>query len=165
MSDIFDRLPKACPTCRSEQPTTYYGSCFDNVHSTIFDPRLPMDPWHAYMNELRHLIRKLDAMTGGYEVCRDGLVEVRAERDALAARLAEVEAEAESCRVCGDGNGLVMEIEVIRSERCPLCNPPEPYTEILTQNPGGGSDPIEGGVDEGGNAYGIFADPDNRSEA
>ena len=36
----------SCPTCGSDDPTRYYGSCFDNIHNTIFDPRLPLDPWH-----------------------------------------------------------------------------------------------------------------------
>lgn len=81
---IYDRLPKACPTCGSDEPTIYYGSCFGNVHDALFDPRLPMDPWHAYMNELRYLHKAVDGMTVSYEVCRDLLVEVRAERDALA---------------------------------------------------------------------------------
>lgn len=84
---IYDRLPKACPTCGSDEPTIYYGSCFDNVHDALFDPRLPMDPWHAYMNELRYLHKAVDGMTVSYEVCRDLLVEVRAERDALAAAI------------------------------------------------------------------------------
>ncbi len=64
---IYDRLPKACPTCGSDEPTIYYGSCFDNVHDALFDPRLPMDPWHAYMIELRHLRRTVEALEGWKE--------------------------------------------------------------------------------------------------
>ena len=41
-SDPFHR----CPTCGSRDPRRYYGSCFDNVHSTVFDPRRPLDEWH-----------------------------------------------------------------------------------------------------------------------
>lgn len=94
MSDIFDRLPKACPTCGSEQPTTYYGSCFDNQHSTIFDPRLPMDPWHAYMNQLSRSLREVESLESQRDVYLRLLAErderigaAEAERDALAARL------------------------------------------------------------------------------
>ena len=76
---IFERLPVKCPTCGSEEPTTYCGSCFDNQHDTVFDPRLPMDPWHAYMQDLRLLLRRLDGMTVGYEVGRTLLAEARDE--------------------------------------------------------------------------------------
>ena len=76
---IFERLPVKCPTCGSEEPTTYYGSCFDNQHDTVLDPRLPMDPWHAYMQDLRLLLRRLDGMTVGYEVGRTLLAEARDE--------------------------------------------------------------------------------------
>ena len=79
---IFDRLPKVCPTCTSDEPTTYYGSCFDNQHSTIFDPRLPMDPWHAYMVELRHLLRQVDNLDTYVKIGREMLERAAAERDA-----------------------------------------------------------------------------------
>lgn len=86
---IFERLPVKCPTCGSEEPTTYYGSCFDNQHDTVFDPRLPMDPWHAYMQDLRLLLRRLDGMTVSYEVGRTLLAEARDEITRLTERLSD----------------------------------------------------------------------------
>ncbi|MBU9943708.1 MAG: hypothetical protein KTQ12_03560 [Dermatophilaceae bacterium] len=71
-------------------PTTYYGSCFDNQHSTIFDPRLPLDPWHAYMNELRILRRNVDNLNA-YVVAGQG---VREKLEARLQRTAEVTARA-----------------------------------------------------------------------
>jgi len=72
MSDgIFGPLPKACPTCRSDDPGRYYGSCFDNLHSTVFEPRLAMDPWHHYMRCLSNLLRDVDSLTLSLKVSRE----------------------------------------------------------------------------------------------
>lgn len=74
-------LPLRCPTCTSTDPNTYYGSCFDNQHSTVFDPRLPLDPWHAYMRELAYLRRTVDALEVSVRVGRELLAEAK-EQDA-----------------------------------------------------------------------------------
>lgn len=86
-SDTAARLPSKCPTCGSENPATYYGSCFDNQHSTIFDPRLPLDPWHAYMTDLRLLRRDVDNLNAYVKAGREVRERVEAERDAARAQM------------------------------------------------------------------------------
>lgn len=84
MSDLPDRidealeaLPPACPTCGSKDPRTYYGSCFDNQHSTIFDPRLPLDPWHEYVHSIIRLTKAVDSL----ELQRDVSSKLLGDRD------------------------------------------------------------------------------------
>jgi hypothetical protein len=91
--DTAAQLPSKCPTCGSENPTTYYGSCFDNQHSTIFDPRLPLDPWHTYMTQLRLLRRDVDNLNAYVKAGREVRERVEAERDAAVARADEWRAE------------------------------------------------------------------------
>lgn len=55
-------LPDTCPTCGSKEANTYYGSCWDNIHSSVFDPQRPLDPWHAYVREIIHLQKSVEAL-------------------------------------------------------------------------------------------------------
>ncbi len=92
--DLADRLPTTCPTCGSENPTTFYGSCFDNQHDTIFDPSLPLDPWHTYMRELGRLLNTVDNLNTYVAVGREMLERAGAERDDLRRQLDALRSEA-----------------------------------------------------------------------
>ena len=93
-NDLADALPPVCPTCGSDTPTTYFGSCLDNQHSTIFDPRLPLDPWHAYMAELAHLRRQVDSLNAyvgvGQELLQKAEAKVRVQGERLDTRRAAI---------------------------------------------------------------------------
>lgn len=75
MSELTERLPSSCPTCTSYSPNTYYGSCFDNQHSTIFDPRLQLDPWHEYLQAIIQLEERVESLKSYNKVMRELLAE------------------------------------------------------------------------------------------